>query len=222
MVVTPLSPEHSSDGAAPLSKRERAALALSELANVFVSRRLTPDDAYEELEAAARAWTSKLAGADMQQTNPEQLRGAFFPQSCMDGDPVTHFRHCFINGSVSPISMGLSAHRCGDEVRASVEFGPLYQGAPGRVHGGALAAVLDDVTGLVLNIHRLPALTASLSISYHRPVPIGTPVAVRAALADRTGRKLTIRAAATVDGDVAAECEALFVVVTKDHWIAGQ
>lgn len=214
--------EHAgSTPSGPVSARERAAEALREVAELFMSRRFD-DRMYYDLRAVAEYWARILRTATGHQLEGQHLRSAFFPQDCADGDSVNHFKHCFVSGSSSPIGMGLRAHRRGDEVHAVVQFGRLYEGAPGRVHGGALAAAFDDVTSLVLNVHRLPAFTAALTVSYRRPVAIDVPVVLRALLVDRSSRRLTISATATVDDEVVAEAEAVFVVVTKERWITGR
>lgn len=41
----------------------------------------------------------------------------------------------------------MTFRREGDEIVADVRFGRAFEGAPGRVYGGIVAAIFNDVTG---------------------------------------------------------------------------
>lgn len=56
-------------------------------------------------------------------------------------------------------------------------------GAPGVMHGGVQAALLDETLGYAVRTaigygHEI--VTAELSIAYRRPVPVGEPIVARA------------------------------------------
>ena len=74
-------------------------------------------------------------------------------------------------------------------------------------------AVFDDVTGFVIGQLREPAFTGELTVRYEQPVPIETPLEMRARLVDRERRKLFITAECR-DGDtVVATCKATYITV---------
>ena len=81
-----------------------------------------------------------------------------------------------VAGSANPTAVVLETWRDGDDAVAEVWYGPAFIGAPGRVHGGMVAAVFDDVTGFVLADVREPGFTGRLEVSYRAPVPIETPM----------------------------------------------
>jgi acyl-coenzyme A thioesterase PaaI-like protein len=85
-----------------------------------------------------------------------------------------------------------------------------FQGAEGVVHGGVVAAILDEAMGKLH--HGVKAMTAHLVIEYRRPVPVGEEIIVEAVQKERKGRNLLhsgeIRNAA---GEVLARGEARFV-----------
>jgi acyl-coenzyme A thioesterase PaaI-like protein len=125
-----------------------------------------------------------------------------------------------IAGASSPVSAEVSLRNVGDEIVADVYFGPAFEGAPDRVHGGMVAAVFDDVLSAVPARVGEPAYTARLTVEYLAPVPVGTTVELHARLDHRQGRKIFATADARQSTTVLARSEALFVTVTSDHFRA--
>lgn len=135
------------------------------------------------------------------------------------GVPV-HHPNCFGCGPANAQSLGLRMRIRDDlAVIGEVAFQPHHEGGPGLVHGGAVAAVFDDLLGAVPSAHELPAVTANLSVAFRAPVVLGTTVTLEAAMDRRDGRKLHIagrmRAA---DGTLLAEGSALFLIVDLEHF----
>ncbi|MEW6476571.1 MAG: PaaI family thioesterase [Actinomycetota bacterium] len=127
-----------------------------------------------------------------------------------------------ISGAANPTAADVTFRREGDEIVADVRFGPAFEGAPGRIHGGMVAAVFDDVTGGALALARAPAYTARLTVEYLAPVPVDVPVEFRTRLERRDGRKLHVTSEARYGADILARAEALFIVVDPDHFRFGQ
>jgi acyl-coenzyme A thioesterase PaaI-like protein len=123
-----------------------------------------------------------------------------------------------VAGSANPTAVHFETRRDGTDAVADVWFGPAFVGAPGRVHGGMVAAVFDDITGFVLTEVREPGFTGRLEVSYRAPVPIETRIEFRARMRARLGRKMTVEAEARLDGRVLASAEALFILVDADHF----
>ena len=88
-----------------------------------------------------------------------------------------------------------------------------FEGAPGRAHGGIVAAAFDDVTGFVIAQLREPAFTGELTVRYLAPVPIDEPLEIRARLDGRERRKLFISGEVRADGTVIATCRAIYITV---------
>lgn len=90
-------------------------------------------------------------------------------------------RHCFICGVENPIGLRLSFVDDGDStVRAEVNVPEKYNGYPGVVHGGIVAAILDEVSGraLLARGHDITNLfvTLKMELRYRQPTPTGTPL----------------------------------------------
>ncbi|MBN2747817.1 hypothetical protein GM418_20020 [Maribellus comscasis] len=75
---------------------------------------------------------------------------------------------------------------------ARVLFHVETQGAPGIVHGGAIASVLDETMGAVSFLNKMPAVTASLTVNYHRPLPVEKTVYIITQVEKTEGRKIYI------------------------------
>jgi len=110
----------------------------------------------------------------------------------------------------------------GDRVRGEATLDRRHEGAPGFVHGGAIATVLDDALGSVLMLLRMPAVTARLEVNYRRPAFIDRPFEVEAWHERTDGRKLHLAAELReAGGEVLAEASALFLRVETAHFLQG-
>ena len=76
-------------------------------------------------------------------------------------------------------------------VRGSVYFGRAYEGAPGCVHGGFVAATFDEALGLACVFSGVPGMTGEITVRYRKPTPLEVPLR-RASIA-RTVEKSTTR-----------------------------
>lgn len=77
-----------------------------------------------------------------------------------------------------------------DEVFAKYTVPELYQGYPGVVHGGIVAAMLDEVVGRVamINDHHHFMMSVTLSVKYRAPVPTQTPLRIVGRIVRLRGR----------------------------------
>ena len=108
------------------------------------------------------------------------------------GGRLTTYDDRPVSGRASPWGLDLEVHRHGDEVEGRVVLRSAHEGAPGRSHGGVVAALFDDVFGFVLGILQEPAFTGELTVRYVAPVPLHRTLACRCRLDRREGRKLHI------------------------------
>jgi acyl-coenzyme A thioesterase PaaI-like protein len=133
-------------------------------------------------------------------------------------------KHCFVCGRENPYGLKLNFYETEPGVVAVEYTVPeQYQGYPGVVHGGVVAAMLDEVTGRSLMGADPPRFmfTARLEVRYHKNVPIGKPLKI-VGYAGKS-RERTATAIGKVfgpEGDLLAEAEALLVNVPQE--ISGQ
>lgn len=130
-----------------------------------------------------------------------------------DGAEIDLFRDSFVSGRTNPMGIGVQVVRRGDTAVATTTLGPAFEGAPGRAHGGAVGAILDETMGYLLPIIAEMAYTANLSIDYIAPAPLGVEVTFSARLRDRSDRKLWIEAVGESADGVFVRAEALFLTV---------
>jgi acyl-coenzyme A thioesterase PaaI-like protein len=129
-------------------------------------------------------------------------------------------RHCFVCGLENPFGLHLRFVETGPgEVTAEYTVPEHYQGYPGVVHGGIVAAMLDEVTGRVHMNGDPPRFmyTARLELRYRKNVPVDQPLR----LVGHAGKSKARTAVATgaiygPDGDLLAEAEALLVDIPSD------
>ena len=148
----------------------------------------------------------------------DDMKRRLFDAAPADGESLEHYPDCIVSGPANPMGIALTCRRDGDDAVASVTFGAAFEGAPGRAHGGIVAAIFDDVMGFVLSMLATPAYTGRLTVSYLAPTPLETELLFRARLRERDGRKLWIEGEATVHGNRFAEAEGLFIAVPAEHF----
>jgi acyl-coenzyme A thioesterase PaaI-like protein len=202
---------------------EEAAGALRRLNRAIAGRDVGDD----ELRAVARmvggladgleARPRRDKGEDMATFDDLAAAMAGRPLLVAAGEPLEFDPFSAGGGRLHPAAVGFAMRRDGDMgVVASARVDPMFQGPAGRVHGGILAIVIDEVMGAVNRMIGQRAFTARLAIDYRAPAPIDTELTFRAWLHEQQGRKITMRADGRAGTDVVVEAEALFVVPRPD------
>ena len=124
-------------------------------------------------------------------------------------------RSCFVCGRDNPVGLKVrwDNHAEEGEIRGSVTVPEHFNGYPGVVHGGILAALLDETGGRTLLIDgdfEDLMVTAKLEVVYHRPTPTDTPLLVVGRLVRRAGSRAEARAEVRIpDGTVTARATVL-------------
>jgi uncharacterized protein (TIGR00369 family) len=134
---------------------------------------------------------------------------------------------CFVCGRQNPIGLKLDFyedHEAG-QVRVDLTIPERYQGYPGVVHGGIVAAILDEVAGRAIMLHTSDdnlMATLRLTIRYRRPTPTKSPLVAVGWVERMSGRGARVSGEIRLpDGTVTAECEATLVNVPeefRDQW----
>ncbi len=149
---------------------------------------------------------------------PLDMMRAIFNAPPPDGTQRPRFPDSIVTGKANPMGLAADIGREGDEAVLRTTLGPAFEGAPGRAHGGTVAALLDEVMGFVLSIHATPAYTGRLTVTYRAPTPLGVELDMRARLRSRHGRKLRIDAVARHGTAVIAQAEGLFIAVDPERF----
>ena len=89
----------------------------------------------------------------------------------------TRWRHRSSCGSTDDVMYG----------RAT--FGSAYEGPPGCVHGGYVAAAFDEVLGSAQSLAGRPGMTVRLTVNYRNPTPLHTELTFAGRVTQVDGRK---------------------------------
>jgi len=132
-----------------------------------------------------------------------------------NSDPGEIFPYSPVVGPLNPISPPVKMWRAtGDaqgEVHGEARFGAAFNGPPGSVHGGIIAAMFDELLGVTALLNGLGAFTGTLSVVYKSMTPLDTPVQMRAWIAGTERRKVFIEGE-LLDGDtLCATASGIFV-----------
>lgn len=116
------------------------------------------------------------------------------------------------NALAAPIELSFE----GDRAVGRGTFGVPYQGPPGCVHGGIVAAVFDQILGSVNIFRNEPGMTGTLTVYYRRPTPLYRELRFEAWRERKEGRKMYARGA-VYDGDtLTAEAEGVFIAFESE------
>jgi acyl-coenzyme A thioesterase PaaI-like protein len=136
------------------------------------------------------------------------------PASAVDAEVIEFDPFSLGGGRLNPSSIGIEFGRDGAAaVTARCTVHGIFQGPPGRVHGGVVALIIDELMGVVNRVATRRAFTARLQVHLRAPTPVDSELTFRAWEHDVDGRKVVIRAEGRHGDTLVAEADALFIVV---------
>lgn len=143
-----------------------------------------------------------------------------FAEASTSGNPRGMYDNSPISGLANPIAAPLELQLTaeGDAVLAWAEFGIAYEGPPGHVHGGIVAAAFDEVLGMVQSATGNPGMTGTLIVRYRRPTPLHQRLEFRGHIERVEGRKIFTTATLHAGETLCAEAEGLFISVGQERF----
>lgn len=99
------------------------------------------------------------------------------------------------------------------QLRARIWFGPETEGPPGHAHGGAIAAVLDEVLGLAAWAAGYPIVVGNLNVSFRNLLPLQQVVTVETDIISAEGRKIMVHGRICRSETAYAEGECLCITL---------
>jgi len=197
----------------PWAARRRLAAAM----RAVIEHLITSDAPEAELQRAAaqlETYASHLA------THPVRKRYVGFAESALadektedaEGASGGHFDFSPLIGRSNPLSppIFMSADEDG-RVTGRVTFGSAYEGPPGCVHGGYIAAAFDEVLGFAETFSNAPGMTGKLNVTYRTPTPLHVEVTFTAKITGIEGRKIFVAGRLHAGERLCAECDAIFI-----------
>jgi acyl-coenzyme A thioesterase PaaI-like protein len=130
-----------------------------------------------------------------------------------------------VTGAFNPVSPestvelvddgGAAPH--GKRVVVRVRFSSVYEGPPGHVHGGCIAAMFDQALAFANIANGVGAMTGSLTVRYRRPTPIDTDLRFEAWTDRVEDPKVFTRGECRAGGELLTESEGLFVRMNAER-----
>ncbi len=98
-------------------------------------------------------------------------------------------------GAANPLAVPLQVSATVDaggvpQVTGIAAFGAAYEGPPGCVHGGVIAAYFDEVLGVAQSMTGNPGMTVNLSVDFVSPTPLGRELTFHGTVTGVEGRKI--------------------------------
>jgi acyl-coenzyme A thioesterase PaaI-like protein len=133
------------------------------------------------------------------------------------GDPRAFFDHSPLIGQANPLAPPIHVTVEEDRVVGEVTFGAAYEGPPGCVHGGYVAAAFDEVLGAAQSLTGRPGMTGTLTVRYRQPTPLHAPLRFVAEVTGVEGRKIFTAGRCYAGDELTAEAEGIFVSVARER-----
>ena len=173
----------------------------------------------EDLYAAAtalRAIAARFAAKPVMSDQPGVVEMALSDNETVSGMENFHDRSPVI-GRSNPIAPPLQF--VPDLERGLVTgtgcFGNAYEGAPGCVHGGFVAAALDELLGMACIFSGNPGMTGTLEIRYRSPTPARQELRLEGRLDRVDGRRLYTSGALWAGDVCCAEATGIFISIDR-------
>lgn len=205
----------ASEVAGAWKQKRRLAAAM----RVVISRLVETDAPEAELAAAADAlerYASLLA------SHPRPNRYEGWAETSPAGDVAGFFDHSPLIGLSNPLSPPIELRADADRksVLGRAVFGAAYEGPPGCVHGGYVAAAFDEVLGFANALSGTPGMTGTLTVRYRRPTPLHTELRFEARYDRSEGRKIFTSGKLFSGDSLCAEADGIFIAVGVERFRA--
>lgn len=208
----------------------RLAAAGREIIDHLVSTTATVEqlaDAAESLERVAGLLASMPTGATYEGFAEAANAGASLSEQqheavgLADVDPERYafFDHSPFIGLANPLSPPLHFDYEPGRVTGLVTFGAAYEGPPGCVHGGYVAAAFDELLGAAQSMSGTQGMTARLVVNYRSPTPLREELRLEGRLARTEGRKIFCEGRLYAGDRLCAEAEGLFISFDRERFV---
>ncbi len=128
----------------------------------------------------------------------------------------SEYQRNFVHGLSNASGLHLQYRLAGDRVATTWVPGDDHAGFPGVVHGGLIAAVLDDVMGRCSVLRRQWVVTGRLETRFREVAPLGAALLVEGWTTRFTRRVMRAESRMTLpDGTVVAEGSGTYLPVPE-------
>jgi acyl-coenzyme A thioesterase PaaI-like protein len=139
----------------------------------------------------------------------------------MELNDTTDYQRCFVCGQRNPYGLHLVFRLEDNTIITDFQPREEHQGFPGVIHGGIVAAVLDEALGRTSLLGSNPdwTMTGRLEVRYRRYVPYGPLLRVRALLVRERRMMLQASGVLTLADDestLLAEAQGTFLPLSSE------
>jgi len=182
---------------------------LAEAMRLVIERLTSSDAPKDELRVAAERLEQY---AEHLATHPRRQRYEGFSESAL-AEGGGHFDFSPLIGRSNPLAPPIDVRAENGRVHAEVVFGSAYEGPPGCLHGGYVAAAFDEVLGYAQSLTGSPGMTGRLDVVYRSPTPLHTLLRFEAWVESHVGRKISARCTLHAGERLCAEAVGLFISI---------
>jgi hypothetical protein len=165
--------------------------------SAIVAASAVPDGELDDVAVVVEALIDRL------QPSAETSRYALAERT---GGPSGMFVNHPVIGVLNPCAPPLAVQPEGERLIGVATYGPPFEGPPGFVHGGHIAAGFDSMVVMSAGINGLAGMTRSLAIRYRRPAPLGVQLVYDGVVESTTDRSTVVRVVLRHGDDLCAEC----------------
>lgn len=190
--------------------RRRIGSALRQLGTQMIRADL-PQDALARIAGELEALVADTAGVKRRSQKAAYARLLEGSASRQDVLDILDFE--LFTGLSTPISPPMQLWIDGDCVRGRARLDATFQGPPGRVHGGIIAAMLDVLMAKTQDLSRTMGVTGTLNIRYLKGTPLNTDIDMEARILRTEGRKLFCEGRFFVSGEQTVHAEGIWIAM---------
>jgi acyl-coenzyme A thioesterase PaaI-like protein len=201
----------------PVDARQAAARQVGELVREVIDRLTATSAPAPVLEDVAAKVQDALT---LLEAYPPNRRYEGYPEASGAAHGRGYFDWSPILGIANPLAPPIRMAIEDELVVGRARFGSAYEGPPGCVHGGWVAAAFDDFLGLVQTVSGHVGMTGTLTVRYRRPTPLHTDVRFEGALDRVRGRTVVVSGSLFAEGELTAEATCVFVTVSPERFAA--
>jgi len=150
---------------------------------------------------------------------PRSARQEGYTEAANSGDVDAMFDHSPLIGLSNPLAPPLRLRVMDRRVVGTAVFGSAYEGPPGCVHGGFVAAAFDEMLGFAQSLTGNPGMTGTLEIRYRAPTPLHSELALEAWVDRVEGRKIFARGSIHAGTLLCAEADGVFVSIDAERFL---
>jgi acyl-coenzyme A thioesterase PaaI-like protein len=140
-----------------------------------------------------------------------------YPGGAVGNDAADFFPFDPIVGRLNPLAPPLRIAWQDPRAVGTVTFGVPYEGPPGCVHGGTIAATFDQVFNVANLMRGVAGPTRRLEVRYLRPTPLGVELRFEGWVERVEGREVHTLGRILAGNVVTVEAEGVFVQVSMER-----